>query len=384
MLRLWFSLPTQHCKHCRSTVMQLSYLVILIRSSSLLQEPEAKWKWNEWNSFSASELVLRMSCSYGSTAEATFVGLALWDLYGALVSLVLGFFWDKQHEDATPLEDVNELTQLWHSRPNLRGPGRATVLLKIVYKSPTTTHVFSFSADDPYLFSSIPPQDSTLIRTQVDFQGWAIETLFPSTTQLTLLEQSDIKGWSNKAACHKPRSLRLLALVTLSSSAAVPRGAFRVEYEGSENRRAPSTIPEDSVNESTVFANSRTMHTIECEIRCDMDTWASVLDVVDPPRIVSQPCAVTDYLQMAILRTAQALPPEIHHLNPPNLRNPYQCQRGQRLRKSRVRLPAFGRLVDTATTTTQQVVAAMAPGDGGAPSASQAPMQRAAEALQWM
>jgi hypothetical protein len=40
--------------------------------------------------------------------------------------------------------------------------------------------------------------------------------------------------------------------------------------------------------------------------------------------------------------------------------------------------------VESATITTQQAVAAMAPGDGGAPSASRVPMQHAAEALQWM
>jgi hypothetical protein len=100
--------------------------------SSLLQEPEAKWKRSEWNSFSASKLVLRFPAATEARgvsvtqldsidptlvvyrAEATFVGLGLWDLYGALVSPGARVFWDKQHEDAMLLEDVNELTQLWH------------------------------------------------------------------------------------------------------------------------------------------------------------------------------------------------------------------------------------------------------------------------------
>ena len=47
-------------------------------------------------------------------AEATFVGLGLWDLYGALVSPGARAFWDKQYDDAILLEDVNELTELWH------------------------------------------------------------------------------------------------------------------------------------------------------------------------------------------------------------------------------------------------------------------------------
>ena len=47
-------------------------------------------------------------------AEATFVGVGLWDLYAAIVSPGARYFWDKQHEDAQLLEHVNELTELWH------------------------------------------------------------------------------------------------------------------------------------------------------------------------------------------------------------------------------------------------------------------------------
>ena len=72
------------------------------------------------------------------------------------------------------------------------------MLLKAVYKSPTTIHVFAFFSDDPYFFPSPPPPGPGIIRTQVDLQGWAIETLSPSTTQLTLLEQSDPKRWPIK------------------------------------------------------------------------------------------------------------------------------------------------------------------------------------------
>ena len=47
-------------------------------------------------------------------AEATFVGVGLWDLYGAVVSPGARVHWDRQHEDGVLLEDVNELTELWH------------------------------------------------------------------------------------------------------------------------------------------------------------------------------------------------------------------------------------------------------------------------------
>lgn len=47
-------------------------------------------------------------------AEATFVGVNLWDLFATVVSPGARLFWDKQHEDGVLLEDVNELTELWH------------------------------------------------------------------------------------------------------------------------------------------------------------------------------------------------------------------------------------------------------------------------------
>lgn len=72
--------------------------------------------------------------------------------------------------------------------------------LKTTYKSPTSVHVFSFSTDDHGLFPSIPPVDPIIIRTQIDLQGWSIEALSPNTTQVTLVEQSDPKGWTNKSS----------------------------------------------------------------------------------------------------------------------------------------------------------------------------------------
>jgi len=78
--------------------------------------------------------------------------------------------WDKGYEDATLLEDVNELTEPrhWRTKPSWPANARDVVLLKTVYKSPTTVHAFSFSTDDVQLFSSIPQVDPSVIRTQVD------------------------------------------------------------------------------------------------------------------------------------------------------------------------------------------------------------------------
>ncbi|KAF9068432.1 hypothetical protein BDP27DRAFT_1448460 [Rhodocollybia butyracea] len=277
--------------------------------SSLLQEPEAKWK----RTTEARGVTITQLDSIDPTlvvyrAEATFVGVGLWDLYGSVVSPGARNFWDKQHDDAILLEDVNELTELWHLKTKPAWPinGRDSVVLKTVYKSPTTIHVFSFSADDPHLFPNIPPVDPNVIRTQVDLQGWAIEALSPNTTLLTLLEQSDPKGWTNKTSI-PTQMINALAgigefaikcggppVVTRLTGAKVndlrydhDRFNFRLEYEPSPSRRMVGTSPSDStipLNTADDDPNTRISPVIECEIRCDLDTWAQSLDiVVDPP-----------------------------------------------------------------------------------------------------
>ncbi|TBU42649.1 hypothetical protein BD309DRAFT_1001682 [Dichomitus squalens] len=268
--------------------------------SSLLQEPEAKWKQNvEARGVSVSQLDSIDPTLVVYRAEATFVGISLWDLYAAITTAGARAYWDKQYDDAVLLEDVNELTELWHYKTKPAWPvnGRDMVVLKTVYKSPTTVHVFAFSADDPSLFPQIPPVDPNVIRTQVDLQGWAIEALSPNTTLVTLLEQSDPKGWSNKASIPQQMITAVAGvgefaikcggppIVTRLESAKAnklrydhERGSFRIEYEGCAKRRtAGEGAPADG-------RSSSNLPVIECEIRCDLDTWASSLDiVVDPP-----------------------------------------------------------------------------------------------------
>ncbi|KAL4263605.1 START domain-containing protein [Pleurotus pulmonarius] len=263
--------------------------------SSLLQEPEAKWRrTTEGRGVSITQLDSIDPTLVVYRAEATFVGVGIWDLYGALVSPGARSYWDKQYEDAALLEDVNELTELWHfkSKPAWPANGRDCVVLKTVYKSPTAIHVFAFSADEPHLFPNIPPVDANIIRTQVDLQGWAIEALSPSTTLLTLLEQSDPKGWTNKTSipnqminalagigefaikCGGPPVLtRLSGAKSIDSRYDHERLSFRLQYEPSR-KRIGAEKGDDAANSSSP----------ECEIRCDVDTWASSLDVVvDPP-----------------------------------------------------------------------------------------------------
>jgi hypothetical protein len=267
--------------------------------SSLLQEPEAKWKrTTEARGVSVTQLDSIDPTLVVYRAEATFVGVGLWDLYGALVSPGAKSFWDKQHDDAILLEDVNELTELWHfkTRPAWPVNGRDSVVLKTVYKSPMTIHVFSFSADDPHLFLNIPPADPNVIRTQVDLQGWAIESLSPTTTLLTLLEQSDPKGWTNKTSIPQqminslagigefaikcggpPVVTRLSGAKSVQQRYDHERGSFKIEYEASASRRGSNDGGLNGIGSSS-------LPVIECELRCDVDTWASSLDVVvDPP-----------------------------------------------------------------------------------------------------
>ncbi|KDQ61841.1 hypothetical protein JAAARDRAFT_31325 [Jaapia argillacea MUCL 33604] len=282
--------------------------------SSLLQEPEAKWKrTTEARGVEITQLDSIDPTLVVYRAEATFVGVGLWDLYGAIVTPGARGYWDKLYEDSILLEDVNELSELWHIKTKPAWPvnGRDSVLLRTVYKSPSTIHVFAFSADNLHLFPSVPPVEPNVIRAQVDLQGWSIESLSPTTTLVTLLEQSDPKGWSNKASIPQhmitavagvgefaikcggpPAATRLAGAQANDIRYDHERGSFRIEYKSSANRRTTpisgsptSTSTTSSIEAANGDASSTSLTPfIECEVRCDIDTWASSLDIViDPP-----------------------------------------------------------------------------------------------------
>jgi hypothetical protein len=88
--------------------------------TSLLQEPEPKWRpvadyrgvaVHQLNSIDKTLVVFR--------AEAVFVGVGIWDLFASPGARTV---WDKSYEDATLLEDVNELTDLWHFKSKAAWP----------------------------------------------------------------------------------------------------------------------------------------------------------------------------------------------------------------------------------------------------------------------
>lgn len=190
-----------------------------------------------------------------------------------------------------------------------RASARESVLLRSTYKSPASVHVFSFSMDDSQLFLNIPQPDPSVIRTQVDLRGWAIEALSPTTTQVTLIEQSDPKGWSNKSSlpqqiiaavsgvgefaikCGGPPMIsRLGGARALSNRYDHEKAVFRLEYEVDDTRRASanaSDMPSASsadLGDIPVTNSAPSRFFAECELRCDIEVWGGPIDiVVDPP-----------------------------------------------------------------------------------------------------
>lgn len=55
-------------------------------------------------------------------AEAVFVGVGLWDLLSVVSTPGAAVHWDKSFDDAILLEDVNELSDLWHLKTKAAWP----------------------------------------------------------------------------------------------------------------------------------------------------------------------------------------------------------------------------------------------------------------------
>lgn len=176
--------------------------------------------------------------------------------------------------------------------------------VRTVYKSPTSIHVFSFSIEDTDLLPLIPPTPANTIRSDTVIQGWCIEALSPSTTQVTLIEQTNLRGWQTKglvyqsminavASCGEfaiksgspPFVNRLLGAQATNSIYNHEKGSLKVEYAAKQEANFNSaTSPASAAEVSTSIKAPKQQSFVECEIRCDTDTWASSLDVVvDPP-----------------------------------------------------------------------------------------------------
>jgi hypothetical protein len=55
-------------------------------------------------------------------AEAVFVGVTVWDLISVISTPGTTVFWDKNFDSANLIEDVSELSQLWHFKTKAAWP----------------------------------------------------------------------------------------------------------------------------------------------------------------------------------------------------------------------------------------------------------------------
>ncbi|GAA6017115.1 hypothetical protein JCM11491_003265 [Sporobolomyces phaffii] len=272
-----------------STLLRRSYIYFL----SLLQEPAAKWRpiTDSSQGVTVTQLLSPDPTLTIYRAEAVFVGVGVWDVFASVVGGAKPS-WDKQLDETRLVrgrrdgDGHSELSEVWWEKRKGTWPvaPRDSVTLRTAYKSPASVHIFSFSTDDAALFPDLPEVEPGTIRTHTDLSGWAIEALSPTTTSITLLDQSDPKGWSNKSwtPSHLVQQVAGVRDFTLRNGAPPvvtrlagarkrqvgyehDKGTFRVEYEPS--------------------STTGTVDPIELELRCDVSVWSpqGLELMIDPP-----------------------------------------------------------------------------------------------------
>lgn len=117
-----YSLPTPYPHPVTSEINALlrrNYIYF----TSLLQEPEAKWRHvsdsqgvtvTQLNSIDPTLTIYR--------AEATFVGVGVWDVFSTICTPGARMQWDKTLDDAVLLDDISELSSLWHLKTKAAWP----------------------------------------------------------------------------------------------------------------------------------------------------------------------------------------------------------------------------------------------------------------------
>lgn len=291
--------PTESISQFSSSK-RISTLAAIVRRNyiyftSMLQEPEAKWRHLTDNrGVTVAQLDSIDPTLVVYRAEATFVGVGVWDIFAAISGPGTRAYWDRSLEETRLIEDVGNVSAVWHTKTRAAWPvsPRDSVMVETSYKSPSSVHIFAFSTDDRSLFPGIPSIPTGTIRSQVDLRGWSVEALSPTTVHVTLIEQSDPKGWTSKSATPAamtaavagvgehaikvgapPVLTRLLGAHMTDAKYDHEKSTFKLEYS-----RA------DSDDEGPLVAAGA--HNIECELRCDLESWCANLDlVVDPPPI---------------------------------------------------------------------------------------------------
>ena len=85
-------------------------------------------------------------------AEATFVGLGIWDLYSTIVTPGARTQWDRSYEDAVLLEDVNELSEVWHWKSKPIWPAKyVPIYPMLIFHHTSISLFFPPCADDRIL-----------------------------------------------------------------------------------------------------------------------------------------------------------------------------------------------------------------------------------------
>ncbi|PLW41382.1 hypothetical protein PCASD_08884 [Puccinia coronata f. sp. avenae] len=296
--------PTQRLIATRANIIATLLRRSYIYFSSLLQEPEAKWKHtSDSRGVSVTQLQSIDPTLTVYRAEATFVGVGVWNVLSAITTVGARLCWDKSLTEVRQLEELNDLSSLWQIKQKGSWPiaPRDSILITTTYKSPASVHIFSVSTDDSNLFPSIQPPSPGYIRARTEILGWSIESLSPTTTQITLIDQHDPLGWSPKSWTPAQLVAQVAnvgefalkfggpPLITRIAGARITlsryehdKGTFRAEYTVSENVLTPAIV--DPSNSTIGLVDSSDASSVECEIRCDCETWAVSLDiVVDPP-----------------------------------------------------------------------------------------------------
>ncbi|GAA5849765.1 hypothetical protein JCM8547_000556 [Rhodosporidiobolus lusitaniae] len=339
------------------SLLRRSYIYFL----SLLQEPPAKWRHvSDSSGVTVTQLLSPDPTLTIYRAEAVFVGVGVWDVYATVVSWGVRRGWDKGVEGVELVPEpereggVGEeggegegegeeggmgLSEVWWERRKGQWPvaPRDSVLLRTSYKSPSSIHVFSSSPPSPSssssdpsspsssspstsLFPHLPPPAPGTIRTHTDLSGWSIEALSPTTTQITLLDQSDPKGWTTKSSWTPGAMVQAVAgvrdwsirngappVVTRLSGGVrkvreeyeVERAQLRVEYApvSSSSSSSGACLPSSPDPSSSTSPAPPSLHDhpsspprTELEIRCDSTVWAlsssgGIEVLVDPPPV---------------------------------------------------------------------------------------------------
>lgn len=261
--------------------------------ASLLQEPEAKWRRHS----DARGVTVTQLDSIDPTlvvyrAEATFVGLSVWDLYAALCHPSLAGKWDELTAGAAMLADLGGQSTAWHvwTRGSWSVSARDAVLVQTSYKSPTAIHMFAFSAEDAEALGvpAVPLAPGT-VRTQVDLRGWSLEALSPTTVHVTLVEQSDPGGWQKKTAL----PAQMISALAGAGEYALRRGAPPIVSRMLNARVCEQTLDAGTSTFALAYdadiGDPEGDRELECELRCDLEVWAANIDVVvsPPPSNVS-------------------------------------------------------------------------------------------------